>query len=420
MAKSQPSQQTVTQVQQNPPWVNNAAKENLAMATDIANSYAKPYTGPMVAGPNGDHTAAYDMTRQVAGSGVPGIQQAQDTLGRVQNFNPSQVNAQNVQAGSFLNGNLQGYMNPYLAEVENNALGNIDRARKSSLNQSADQAIASRAFGGSRHGVVEGVTNAESARQAGEMSSAIRTQGFNTAAQLMGQDQNRDLTAQQSNQQANLAAQTSNQQAGNDAAKTQALAASQGVQAGQALQETGLQGAAALQNIAEAQKQQDQAYLGEYMTQYDALRNYDLERLGIRMNALGMTPYGKIGQTTGPAQTQGSNPAMGALGGAMSGSSLASTLGFSKGAGAGIGALLGLLSDKSMKTDITKLGKDPESGLDMYAYRYKGDPKNYPKIVGPMAQDVEKASPANVRKIGGKRVITPKPFLGSMQRPGGK
>ena len=33
----------------------------------------------------------------------------------------------------------------------------------------------------------------------------------------------------------------------------------------------------------------------------------------------------------------------------------------------------------SMKTDITKLGKDPKTGLDMHAYRYRGDPKSYPE-----------------------------------------
>jgi hypothetical protein len=63
------------------------------------------------------------------------------------------------------------------------------------------------------------------------------------------------------------------------------------------------------------------------------------------------------------------------------------------------------MSDRTTKTDIKKLGKDPASGIDMYAYRYKGDPKSYPKVVGPMAQDIEKKYPTVVKKIGGKRVI---------------
>ena len=66
---------------------------------------------------------------------------------------------------------------------------------------------------------------------------------------------------------------------------------------------------------------------------------------------------------------------------------------------------LGLLSDREDKTDITKLGKDPKTGVDMYAYRYKDDPKHYPKVVGPMAQDLERLLPGVTRLLGGHRVI---------------
>lgn len=63
------------------------------------------------------------------------------------------------------------------------------------------------------------------------------------------------------------------------------------------------------------------------------------------------------------------------------------------------------LSDRRDKTDIEELGVDPLTGLKQYSYRYKGDPKNYPKIVGPMAQDIEKVRPDLVREIGGHKVV---------------
>jgi hypothetical protein len=72
----------------------------------------------------------------------------------------------------------------------------------------------------------------------------------------------------------------------------------------------------------------------------------------------------------------------------------------------------GMFSDREDKTDIEKLGKDPETGLDSYAYRYKSDPKTYPKTVGPMAQDVEKRDPGAVRKIGGHRVVSARGLVG--------
>lgn len=66
----------------------------------------------------------------------------------------------------------------------------------------------------------------------------------------------------------------------------------------------------------------------------------------------------------------------------------------------------GFLSDRRDKTDIERLGKDKETGLPMYSYRYKHDPKTTLKIVGPMADDIEKRRPDLVSKIGGHKVIS--------------
>jgi len=86
------------------------------------------------------------------------------------------------------------------------------------------------------------------------------------------------------------------------------------------------------------------------------------------------------------SNAQGGSNLFGALGSALSGG-------------------LSLLSDRRMKTDIEKLGKDEATGLPMYAYRYKNDPKFFAKVIGPMAQDIEKRRPDLVSVIGGKKVI---------------
>ena len=72
---------------------------------------------------------------------------------------------------------------------------------------------------------------------------------------------------------------------------------------------------------------------------------------------------------------------------------------------AGIGSILGglgsifALSDEEAKTDVKKVG-------GLYEYHYKGEPKNAPKHIGVMAQEVEKIRPEVVRtgKDGFKRV----------------
>jgi len=64
-----------------------------------------------------------------------------------------------------------------------------------------------------------------------------------------------------------------------------------------------------------------------------------------------------------------------------------------------------IFSDRRDKTDIEELGIDPLTGLKSYAYRYKGDARNTPKVVGPMAQDVARKYPHLVRQIGGHKVV---------------
>jgi hypothetical protein len=83
------------------------------------------------------------------------------------------------------------------------------------------------------------------------------------------------------------------------------------------------------------------------------------------------------------------------------------TSGLLGGAQLGLKALSvgGLACDRNMKTDIEYIGRDETTGLDMYAYRYKSDPKTYPKVIGPMAQDVAKLYPDMVMTIGDKLVI---------------
>lgn len=76
-------------------------------------------------------------------------------------------------------------------------------------------------------------------------------------------------------------------------------------------------------------------------------------------------------------------------------------------------SFLPMLSDAREKEDIVPVGVDPDTGLTMYAYRYRGDPKHYPKVVGPIAQEVAAISPENVTEIGGRLFIRGMAGLGS-------
>jgi hypothetical protein len=83
---------------------------------------------------------------------------------------------------------ISGYMNPYTSEVIGNATNDVNRLTQMQQQQNAANAARSGAFGGSRHGLVEATTNSEAQRNLADMAGNLRMQGFNTAANLSGQD----------------------------------------------------------------------------------------------------------------------------------------------------------------------------------------------------------------------------------------
>lgn len=142
---------------------------------------------------------------------------------------------------------------------------------------------------------------------------------------------------------------------------------------------------------------------GNWLSGLSGLNNQGLQAAGGqtgRQGALaGINQWGAGGRAqnlyNGTYQGQTADAGQNAQGGANLWNAIAGGL-----------SLLGGLSDRRAKTDIELLGKEPTTELPIYAYRYKNDPKTFPKIVGPMAQDIEKRRPDLVREIGGHKIIS--------------
>lgn len=389
--------QTVTNRTELPGWINDFAQETLGMAGTAADELTPPYQGERIAPINQLQGETLEAAGNNIGATDPYFQTAMGGAGQVMGYTPNQINAP-----SFLQGNINQYMSPYTANVEQQAIRQLDEQRQRALNQTADQARSAGAFGGSRHGVMEGVTNAEAAKQAGMLSAQLRDQAYGQGLSAMESDFGRQMQAQLANQSAGLQGSGLNLQA----AGTYGDLARVG-------QDSFLKGLGAAQGAGNFLQQYDQLGLDTDMQRYAELRGYPLEQLDIRLNALGMTPYGGTSSTTTPMS---GNPIMSGLGGALAGAQLAPMLGFGAGAGAGVGSLLGALSfisDEREKTNKQKLGKDAVTGLDIYAYDYKDDVKAAKKSgkamgskrVGPLAQDIEKKYPDMVAEVGGKKII---------------
>ena len=392
MGGSDTTQQTSSQqTQQLPPWINTAAQQNYAQAQNIAAQPLQQYQGQLVADVSPQMQQSWNTAAQGGNAGADQYNASQAAYLGVLGQQPQQVNA-----GQLSSTNLSPYMNPYTQSVINSTLPIMQQNLALSQNQNQDQAAASGAFGGSRQAIQQGVTQAQGAQNMAQMAAQLNQANYGQAQSAAQQDIATNLQAQEANQAAQQ-----NQQQYNIAAAGGLGSLGQQAQLSQARNFTEQMTAGTAE---ESQQQND---INANLAQYQQALQYPYQQLGVLQSALGMTPYGQ--STTGQATTttqQSANPLAAAFSGlqALGGLFSAPTGGTSAATG-----FMNIFSDRSMKTDITKVGKHP-SGVPLYAYRYKGDPKHFPKVVGPMAEDVKKIAPHAVAKIpgsGGKMAIHP-------------
>jgi hypothetical protein len=166
--------------------------------------------------------------RDVTGAGV-----TQEALGAI--APQARANIRDIEAASFLNQNIQQYMNPYTQAVTEQSLRDLERSRQLQQQQTAAQATAAKAFGGSRQGVVEAETNRAFGENAARLAAQQNAAAFQAAQQASEADLTRAMQAQQLNQAQDAATtQQSLQLAGqfglaNQDANLRAALANQGV-----------------------------------------------------------------------------------------------------------------------------------------------------------------------------------------------
>jgi hypothetical protein len=154
-------------------------------AKGIAGQPFVPYTGARVAGFNPDQLKSFDATRGMFNQSM--------------GFNPSdKLNTlANQGAPSLLDTDISAYQNPFQQQVIDNSLGDLNRARQMQIQSDQDAAIGRGAFGGSRSALLESETNRNFADRAGNLASSLRSQGFDRATSLAGQDMSRDMQNRQ-------------------------------------------------------------------------------------------------------------------------------------------------------------------------------------------------------------------------------
>jgi hypothetical protein len=259
----------------------------------------------------------------LAGPGITGTDLAAQMAAYGGVYQPGQITAQQTNLGLGQGaGTIGSYMNPFTESVRENALADLESARRAAIAQTGERATQARAFGGSRQGVAEALTNQGFAKQAANLGTTLNEQAFNQAMAMQQADIARRSAADIANQQAGLQGAQLRlggaSQLGNLAAQQQALR---------------LGGAQAVMGAGGARQALDQQ-------QMDAIRNIGLQRLGVVQSSLGAQPA-NLGQVATTPYSQ--NVGAGLLGGALAGSQLAGVAGLTGGTGALLGAAASLI-----------------------------------------------------------------------------
>lgn len=350
--------QTVNNITQYPAWMEKPMQANIALANDIATQrdeagYQRYNVNDRIAPMNDLQQQAIQRATNSSGSWAPflqgaagGLAQANDLAGQAATrpMNSYNMNAAYagpsamVQAQQLGGMNLQQYTNPWTDQVTRGALGQLDQQRQQVQMQNADQATKAKAFGGSRHGLLEGMTNQGFAKSASDLALNSAQQGYQNAQQMAMGDINRNLQAQGMNQSA---VNQMNQYNAGMGQQANQFNAAQAQSADLAMRNFGLDAANTLGqnagqwgNLASQYQQfnandfnnlltagnmmqdQDQARRDWDFGQWQGAQNFPLENLGIRQSAVTNTPY-----TPGSSQTSmiHRNRTAGFLGGAQQG-----------------------------------------------------------------------------------------------------
>jgi hypothetical protein len=372
-----------------PAWVEQASQENYKRAQDVANRPFEQYTGERVAGLDPAYYQAYGMLPQV-GANQDWYSQAAQGLQGVMNYNPAAINPSSVTAGQVADTDLSRYMNPYTENVIGRTTADMERSGLRAQNTLAGEAEKAKAFGGSRHAMQAGIQGAETTRDIGDYAGKAREAAYTNAQSQAQFDIAKRLEAQTKTGEWQQQAQMENISNQLKAKGLSAQAADSLVKAAAAGQESAMNTIATYIGVGGVQQQQAQRQDDAAREVWQEKWNYPTEQLNLLLASLGMSPYGHTETGTSTTKTSGGG---GGLGQAM-------------GLGGSFLQMFAGMSDIEEKTDIKVVGKHPSiPDLKLYAYRYKGDPKSYPKVVGPMAHEVEKVAPHLVKKIGKRRVV---------------
>ncbi|HYH17889.1 MAG TPA: tail fiber domain-containing protein [Azospirillum sp.] len=355
-------EQTSTSSTELPPHIVAAQKENINIGNVLGNRPYVPYTEQRIAEFTPDQESGFSLARVMAGG--PQLGMGHGVASGVAQFQPSMVSA-----GQLKDTDLSVYMNPYISNVVDTSLNDLDRANQMALRSVQSQASTQGAYGGARMGLAQAETNRGMLDAAARTAAGLRYQGYNDATQNAFRDIDNRMKADLSNQSAGL-----------QGAQLRLGAAGQMAQSALARQQRDSNNVNLLLGIGGQQQQMDQSNVD--LAYQDFLRQfqYPIDMLNLRQSML-QGPTGSTTTSTGPGQDSTGQ----LLGSAMMAAAVA-------------------FSDRRLKTDITPAGTGSHD-LPVYRFRYLWDAADAPLRTGFMADEVERVMPDAVFEVSGFKAV---------------
>tara|TARA_Y100001954_G_scaffold127698_1_gene136868 strand:- start:30 stop:965 length:936 start_codon:yes stop_codon:yes gene_type:complete len=293
----QPTEQTV--VQSNlPKYFEPYAVDMIKRAESESKREYTPYEGQRLADESTDLLTSRDRVRNIADSGIAGLDTAQSGvkagMGRA-------LQGLGFQAGQFDSAAAQQYMSPYMQNVVDvqkaQALLDFDRGQ---AGRDA-QAIQAGAFGGSRQAIAQGLANEDLQRRLGEIQATGQQRAFEQAQQQFERDR---------------AARESAERLGITAGESLTSQAGQLAQLGDLARKGDVQAAELLEKIGKDQQAREQAGLDLAYEDFVRQRDYPRESLTFLSSILRGVP---VQPSTETVKFQQYNPIQEALGTGIAG-----------------------------------------------------------------------------------------------------
>ncbi len=241
------------------PQLEEFVGSSLTGADEITNLPYQPYEGGRIAGFGEDTQAGFAGVEGNQGVWQPGLDEASGIA--------SGVGQHEVTA--FPDIDIGAYMNPFIQQVMDRSLSEMNRQNMIDRNNLKGGIAAQGAYGGSRHGILEG----EQQRGQSELKQNLIAELMSGAYKDAGTQYRADVNNQFVNSQLQL-------QAGNQLAGY-----------GRDASQMGYQDAAAMMDIGGRQDMLDQAGLDTAYQDFLRQQNYPTEMLNLRTSVAAGNPY---------------------------------------------------------------------------------------------------------------------------------